>query len=281
MEASSEDKALTRSLWTITPIVLLYMLIFAMLFAGIFDRPRTREGKRTPGADSVGDFREAAFAFNRLGKEPGGEEEHAASAEADAMADELARGDILLGRCRWSLVPSFNPHNGWTHAALYAGGGRLIVASNPRSGVIETDIGAWTYPDMTWVVYMRVKSADDATMGKAVAFARQQRGQAYDINWLSKQNDAEGWYCSELIWAAFLHASEGRIDLSRRPAWFGVSPDDIYMSRHTVVVGGHYEKKPDTIWSLLAKAFALCFLASGGGILAPHPFVRLLRRRGY
>jgi len=126
------------------------------------------------------------------------------------------------------------------------------------------------------VAYLRVVSADAETRQKAVEFALSKQGEPYDINWFSKQAEGGSWYCSELVWAAYLNASEGRIDLSRSPDVFGVSPDEIYQSSSISIVGGHYERKPDTISSMLMKAIVLCFLAGGVGVLLPQSVSRPL-----
>jgi hypothetical protein len=261
-------------------IAILYVMIFLVLFAGVFDRPHVDKSEGShPAARESADLSQTLLGVNTLKIEPqGGAVTHAVSGER-AAAEDLLPGDILLGRCRLSLVPSLNPHNGWTHVALYAGKGRLIVAGNPGSGVIERDVASWAYPEMTWVAYVRVSSTDDATRKRAVEFARGEKGRPYDLNWLSKQADGDSWYCSELIWAAYLHASGGSIDLERGPGWFGISPDDIFMNDETVVVGGHFEAKPDTTFSLLLKALAICILAGGGGIFVPHPIFSGARRR--
>lgn len=241
-----------------------FVLAFIILFSGAFDRPGRESGVETSETWFAADLHQAALG-EKGEVDPG--------TGQGCGLDELVPGDILLGRCRMSFVPSLNPHNGWTHAALYIGHNTLIVASTPRTGVRKESLKSWTYPKMTWVVYLRVSTADEETRMKAVEFAADKKGQPYDLNWLSKQEDGESWYCSELPWAAYLHASGGSIDLTRWPAWFGVSPDDIFMSEDTVVIGGHYEKKPDTVYSLFLKAMALCVLAAGAGILAPHPLI--------
>jgi uncharacterized protein YycO len=175
----------------------------------------------------------------------------------------------LLGRCELSPVPSLNPAQGWTHACLYIGDGKIMVATQPGVGVIRSSLRSWMYPDMTWVAYLRVTSADREVREKAVEFAVSKKGLPYDANWFSKQPGGESWYCSELVWAAYLQASDGRIDFVRGLDLFGVSPDEIYASDHTTVIGGHYERKPDTILSLLMKVFALCLLAGVAAIAEP------------
>lgn len=262
-------RAVASSLVFIT----VFAIAFIILFSGAFDRPRVVSDASASETWFSSDLRISALGEGKV-EDASGDGGRAVSRDSpDLGLEELVPGDILLGRCRMSFVPSLNPHNGWTHAALYIGGNRLIVASTPRTGVRKENLESWTYPKMTWVVYLRVSTADEETRMKAVQFAKEKKGQPYDLNWLGKQEDGDSWYCSELPWAAYLYASGGSIDLSRWPAWFGVSPDDIFMSEDTVVIGGHYEKKPDTVYSLLMKVLTLCLLAAGGGILAPHPLL--------
>ncbi|NPV59230.1 MAG: hypothetical protein HPY75_06155 [Actinobacteria bacterium] len=198
--------------------------------------------------------------------DPGGGDNHIAEQEREAPGSQsiLEPGDILLGRCRLSPVPSLDPFQSWTHAAIYVGDETIVVAGNPATGVVERSLESWMYPEMTWVCYMRVKVPDESVREKAVEFAREKLGQPYDINWLSKQADGESWYCSELIWAAYRHASDGGIDLVTWPDFFGVSPDEIYSHEATYEIGGHYEKRPDTIFSLGAKISLICILLCAG-----------------
>ena len=189
------------------------------------------------------------------------------SDEALVDADGLIPGDILLGRCRMSPVPDWNPMDNWTHVALYIGDDRLIVSSNPLQDTMMTTLRSWMYPKMTWVTYLRVATADDEVRNKAVEWAKERRGDPYDASWFSKNADEYSWYCSEFIWAAYMHASDGRINLEHEPDTGGISPDEIYVDDDTVVIGGHYEQKPDTILSLLAKMVVLIIIAGGVGAL--------------
>jgi hypothetical protein len=191
------------------------------------------------------------------------------SDEALVDSDGLIPGDILLGRCRLSPVPDWNPMDNWTHVALYIGDDRLMVSSNPLQDTMMTTLRSWMYPKMTWVTYVRVATADDEVRNKAVEWAKERRGDPYDASWFSKNADEYSWYCSELIWAAYLHASDGRINIEHEPDSGGISPNEIYVDDDTVVIGGHYEQKPDTILSLLAKMVVLIIIAGGVGMLLP------------
>lgn len=179
---------------------------------------------------------------------------------AARMREYLLPGDILLGRCRLSLVPSLNPPRGWTHAALYVGDGELVVAANPYQGTVRTLVDSWEYPSMTWVVCLRVTSAAEEERRLAAELAEREVGTSYDLNWFAEQADGKTWYCSELPWAVYRQATGGRVDLESGLGSFGVSPDDIYLHPDTVVIGGHFERRTDTILSLLMKALTLCVL---------------------
>lgn len=182
------------------------------------------------------------------------------SGRAARMEDYLEPGDVLLGRCRVSLVPSMNPPGGWTHAALYVGDGEMVVAANPYQGTVRTLVGSWEYPRMTWVVCLRVTAATAEERRLAARLAEEEVGTSYDLNWFAEQEDGDTWYCSELIWGVYHRATGGRLDLERGWGTFGVSPDDIYLHPGTEVIGGHFERRPDTALSLLAEVLALCAL---------------------
>jgi Permuted papain-like amidase enzyme, YaeF/YiiX, C92 family len=258
--------------WERIAFILVFCLVFLMLFTGLFSR--NAKAKRNGGNYQISGL----AGVDNLAPE-------GVAATPAASVQDLIPGDILVGRCSLSPVPCLDPLDSWTHACIYIGKNLIVVAGNPLSGVVVDSLSSWMYPDMTWVSYLRVTSADEETRRKAIDFALSKRGQPYDLNWLATQKEGTSWYCSELVWAAYLDASGGAIDLSRNPDIFGVSPDEIYESDQVQVIGGHYERKPDTIYSLLMKVLALCILAGGMGTLFPEdaslPLVltRLRRKR--
>lgn len=241
-------------------LVPLFLISFCAVFADAPPIARTEQdalyaygrGKDSshPGLQLVGTSLPEGPAGNGAGE----------AAARRSMEDYLQPGDVLLARGRLSPVPSLNPMNGWTHAAIYVGKGEIVVASNPFQDTARTSIRFWEYPYKTWVVCLRVTSATAEERKRAAEFAEGEIGRPYDLNVLCEQEDGPSWYCSELIWAAYLHATGGRVDLEGGLGVFGVSPDDIYKHPDTAVIGGHYERKPDTLLSLLAKVFILCAL---------------------
>ena len=178
----------------------------------------------------------------------------------------LEVGDLLLCRSAWSRVPGE-----WTHIGMYVGivNGQHSVVEARNSGVHIYPLTDWSYSnDTTYVMAMRVNT-DLATRIAAVGFAEGKEGQPYDM-WSmifnKKQADGNSWYCSELVWAAYLAASNGQIDLDgyEHPiATEVVSPDEIALfSLHVDMVGEHKEIRPKTVyswaWNLLFGGAAYC-----------------------
>jgi hypothetical protein len=179
----------------------------------------------------------------------------------------LIPGDILICRSPGSLVPGH-----WSHVGMYIGEGKVVEANIPFVEI--TDLANWEYPRKTWVSCLRVKNANKDIRDAAVWYAKKMAEFhcPYDLNWYTKQAvpfpaDPKSlisiaWYCSELVWAAYLVASGGAINLEHQPDVFGVSPDEIFFNDNEVKeIGGHFEAEPETMWgrdtwrvSLLCKA---------------------------
>lgn len=157
------------------------------------------------------------------------------------LESALIPGDILLGSIPDSLVPGK-----WSHVAIYAGDGKIIEAPSETEDVVERTTSDWEYPAMTWVTYLRVTAADSGVRQRAVSFALEQerKGCPYDIRFYTRQRNGDSWYCSELVWAAYLNASNDRIDLGGSPSWLGVYPWQIDHNHNVALVSGHYEQKP-------------------------------------
>ena len=185
------------------------------------------------------------------------------------LESALIPGDILLGTIDDSLVPGR-----WSHVAIYAGGGTLIEAPTEDGCVQERTTADWSYPDMTWVAYLRVVTADTPTRRRAVAFAREEESKRapYDIRFYSKQADGGSWYCSELLWAAYLNGSGGRIDLKNSPHAWGVYPWEITSSRHVALIGGHYERRP-------ARSIKVLYLALKTGFVHLDTWIKELWKK--
>lgn len=167
----------------------------------------------------------------------------------------LEKGDILV--CRDDM--SFVPGKEWTHAGMYIGNEQVVEAVRGR-GVIISPLSEWSWTGhqgkyKTYVRALRVKT-DDSMGEKAVNFAVGKKGQPFSASKIflqvlcltKKQVDSDSWYCSELVWAAYQHASNGAIDLDQNRNGNAVAPDEIDDDNEVEIIGEHKEEKPETIW---------------------------------
>ena len=137
------------------------------------------------------------------------------------------RGDLLFG-CRTKLFTGV-----WTHVGMYIGNG-LVVHSHSRlgpdglSGVDIVTLEWWMETYVTWAAY-RVVTASPEVVDRAIewATADERLDDPYDWCWFRKDANGDAWYCSELVWAAYLHGSDESIDIEDDPDCFGVLPDEI------------------------------------------------------
>jgi len=156
----------------------------------------------------------------------------------------LEPGDLLFTRSHFSFVPQY-----WTHVGMYVGGGRIVEAIT--EGVTLTRLASWSFPDKSCVAHARVVTADASVRDSAVSFALAQLYKPYDNPFWplpsrkESSGDSSSWYCSELVWAAYLNASNGEIDLDSNTCFIcggGVSPSEVYYDAPDVQeVGGHRE----------------------------------------
>jgi len=169
----------------------------------------------------------------------------------------LRIGDIFL--CRTDM--SFVPGKTWGHAGIYAGkrhfdGTDVIIEALP-SGVVVSPISRWSWPEMTYVCVLRADVSDNQAQ-VALDFASSKIGEPYNLKKIFTQaygfsdKDVEdtSWYCSELVWAAYMVGSYGLCDLDL--PWINgnaIAPDEISMSPFVQLIGEHKEEKPETYWS--------------------------------
>ncbi|MBN1290141.1 MAG: hypothetical protein JXA49_10960 [Actinobacteria bacterium] len=181
----------------------------------------------------------------------------------------LLPGDIIMG-----TPPDTNIPTRWSHVAMYVGDGRVVEAYGTSIPVESFSIEDWKYPGMSYASYYRVTSADDGIRAKAIRFVeRQVKMEApYDIGFHSKQADGGSWYCTELVWAAYMHASDGAINIEQSPDPLGVYPWEIEHSGETALVGGHYEESPNRNWLQmgyvgLKRLFQYVLVPAGGKLI--------------
>ena len=171
----------------------------------------------------------------------------------------LKNGDLILCRSYKSIIPNVDF---WTHIGIYVEQSNQIVEALER-GVVATPLAEWSWVgkngrNETCVRALRVKT-DDSTRDKAVNFALAQIGKSYDFGslFINKKQEAgecslcKKWYCSELVWAAYLSASNGQINLDQDEKGL-VSPDDINKDNDVEMIGEHKEAIPQRVyWNIL------------------------------
>ena len=101
---------------------------------------------------------------------------------------------------------------GWDHCGIYVGNNEFIHASGYLNCVDKQDLSLFKSLDCE-IVYGKVITSNKVQRINAINFAEGQIGKPYNALELKDPSfDSEAWYCSELVWAAYL--SQG-IDLDR------------------------------------------------------------------
>lgn len=196
-------------------------------------------------------------------------------------------GDLIFIRSggKWAKIFDLIHHQ-YTHVGIYYGkinGIDYVIETTSggdpvthEKGVHFSPLKRWSHkyePYATWVRVMIPTGAPDNTVTGAVRFAKKKLGHGYDLpsplpshNWRQlDKNDpifkipenrvgelelSEVYYCSELVWAAYYRASNGKVDLAvgvppggtDHPA---VRPDDIiFRSGQMIPMGFHHEHYP-------------------------------------
>jgi len=117
-------------------------------------------------------------------------------------------GDIIF----MELNNYSNKHPGWDHCGIYVGNNKFIHASGYLKCVAEQNLSLFETFDCE-IVYGQVKTSNETQRINAINFAEGQIGKPYNARELKDSNfDSEAWYCSELIWAAYLNQG---IDIDR------------------------------------------------------------------
>ena len=153
----------------------------------------------------------------------------------------LIPGDVVIGHNPVSglIIPGY-----WTHTGIIAyydsSLGEWMVIEATFDGVVLTPLSEFL-KRYDRVAVLRVATTDSVRLN-AVAFAYQQLGKSYDYAWYTKQVYDDKYYCSELVWAAYIAA--GGPDIDANPGWswtyaYGVAPQEVYDDGDTYVIYYH------------------------------------------
>jgi PKD repeat protein len=194
------------------------------------------------------------------------------------LTQSLALGDILVIRSGQPYAGIFDSLGmDYTHVGIYVGeinGEPMVVESTVSppplssiSGVQMTPLKRWGYPYEKYVDRLQI-GPDEALKAHAADFALdllnvpERRG--YDLFFFQKEEGGDipdnlapnrytryQYYCSELVWAAYYHASGRMIDLSlgHQNLLVAVSPDDIF-NRGVHGNNWHHEWNPPKYFGL-------------------------------
>lgn len=161
----------------------------------------------------------------------------------------LKNGDLLLWRSEGSPVPGF-----WTHVGMYYEASNKVIEARRGYPVMRHPLSDWFFDEKTCVRALEVRTPQ-ATRDAAVNFAMDRLGLGYDLPSALSDLKQDGtnlsdldqrWYCSELVWAAYLSASNGQINLD--PDQGVVTPSEIDDSMHVKFLGEHIEDIPGSVW---------------------------------
>jgi PKD repeat protein len=161
----------------------------------------------------------------------------------------MQKGDILV-HAGEGIISALIPGE-WSHAGMYIGNDTILEST--EKGVHISNISIWSFPQDTCVGVFRLLNITNQTRDNIVHWALGKKQLPYDL-WsillYTKQIDCQSlmgeplcnrYYCSELVWAAYLR---NEIDLD--PIFGAVLPRTVVTGKYqtTELVGAHIEKIP-------------------------------------
>lgn len=213
-----------------------------------------------------------------VGEEP--QSSFASSGTNDMSSDNLLPGDVILLGTDDSKFDYLIPGK-WSHTVIFGGISDGSIPDTENGGYVpageawvvhstkdDTDSGLRTSRFSTVVnehagnvVALRILKPGGVLMSSSerqaiVDFATSKIGQdeGYDWNWVSQQvgidtADPEiapdGYYCSELAWAAYKSVLGIDLDGDFSPADIGVSPEDLYWSQYAQAIALEMNADPN------------------------------------
>ena len=153
-------------------------------------------------------------------------------------------GDIVFGHSKdvaW-LIPGY-----WTHVGMIAyydysiNDWIVVEAYAPKVHLVPLKTFMKRYDTFAiGRVY-----APDYVKEEAIQFALDQIGKPYSFDYLKKPKVFDSsYYCSELVWASYMYASDYQINLDANPGWswkygYAVAPQEVWDSDWLYVVYYH------------------------------------------
>ncbi|AMQ18493.1 YiiX/YebB-like N1pC/P60 family cysteine hydrolase [Thermococcus peptonophilus] len=149
---------------------------------------------------------------------------------------DVRPGDLVYGHSPDlfnAIIPGY-----WIHVAIVAWYNDtiddwMVIEAKIGKGVIISPLREFL-SRYDVVALQRVKTTDEVRQ-KAVEFAYQQLGKPYNYNYLGKPKVySDKYYCSQLVWAAYLVASNYQINLDKNDGafdwkyFYSVAPQEVY-----------------------------------------------------
>ncbi|AEK72997.1 hypothetical protein GQS_05480 [Thermococcus sp. 4557] len=160
---------------------------------------------------------------------------------------DVQPGDLVYGHSPDlfnAIIPGY-----WIHVAIVAWYNEsindwMVIEAKIGKGIIISPLSEFL--SRYDVVALQRVRVDDATKQRAIQFAYQQLGKPYNYNYIGKPKvyDDE-YYCSQLIWAAYLVASNFQVNLDANDgAWswtyfYSVAPQEVYDDPMTYTIYKH------------------------------------------
>ncbi len=160
----------------------------------------------------------------------------------------LMPGDILFA---YDPTDDLTPGE-FNRIGIYVGGDAVNVI---ESGIKNITVSWFLHPVSEGAAWGRVKNISPSEITKVIDFVNEKTAENSPFDYesinplhLSKQADGPSWYCSELVWAAYLNATRGRIDLDSETITYppgyaklvkgdAVFTDEIRKSPHLTILG--------------------------------------------
>jgi len=160
---------------------------------------------------------------------------------------DVRPGDLVYGHSPDlfnAIIPGY-----WIHVAMVAWYNDtiddwMVIEAKIGKGVIISPLSEFL-SRYDVVALQRVKTTDDVRQ-RAIEFAYQQLGKPYNYNYIGKPKVYDDkYYCSQLVWAAYLVASNYQINLDKNDGafdwtyFYSVAPQEVYDDPMTYTIYYH------------------------------------------
>ncbi len=160
---------------------------------------------------------------------------------------DVRPGDLVYGHSPDlfnAIIPGY-----WIHVAIVAWYNEsiddwMVIEAKIGKGIIITPLSEFL-SRYDVVALQRVKVSDEIRL-RAVQFAYQQLGKPYNYDYFSKPKVYDDrYYCSQLVWAAYLVASNFQVNLDENDggwSWkyfYAVAPQEVYDDPMTYTIYYH------------------------------------------